>query len=157
MPSDLINFSEGRLLRIPFTTVFDYILLLRAVAQELQARRGPAFEHRTARCSSSLTATQVCGRDALFYLAAAVSDFYVPWCGALAAPFPFPHLLVRAGSLDAWMRRRDLPEHKIQSDPAFAGVHADTSTGLTLTLRPVPKFLGTKQVLRASAPRSNTT
>ena len=42
-------------------------------------------------------------------------------------------------SLDA---RRDLPEHKIQSDPAFAGKDADASTGLTLALRPVPKFLG---------------
>ena len=34
--------ADGRLLRIPFTTVFDYILLLRVVAQELQARLGPA-------------------------------------------------------------------------------------------------------------------
>ena len=39
--------------------------------------------------------------------------------------------------------RRDLPEHKIQSDPAFAGKDAGAPEGLTLALRPVPKFLGT--------------
>jgi hypothetical protein len=38
--------------------------------------------------------------------------------------------------------RRDLPEHKIQSDPAFSGKDADATPGLTLALRPVPKFLG---------------
>lgn len=79
--SDL-RFADGRLLRIAFTTVFDYILLLRVVAQELQACCGPAVHASRCAMPQSLTvssAIQSCGRDAMFYLAAAVSDFYVPW------------------------------------------------------------------------------
>lgn len=74
--------ADGRLLRIAFTTVFDYILLLRVVAEELQACCGPAMHtsrYAMPQCLTGLTAMQSCGRDAMFYLAAAVSDFYVPW------------------------------------------------------------------------------
>lgn len=49
--------STGRLLKIPFTTVRDYLFLLRDISRTL----APAF-----------------GRDLLFYLAAAVSDFFIP-------------------------------------------------------------------------------
>lgn len=48
---------EKLLLRVEFTTVFDYLEKLQRIAQHLS----------------------VCGNKAMFYLAAAVSDFYIPW------------------------------------------------------------------------------
>lgn len=79
------------LLALPFTTVYDYLFLLREAACSL-APSGPC---------------------ALLYLAAAVSDFYVP-----------DHVMV---------------EHKIQSANATAE-HAEG--GITIKLWPVPKLLG---------------
>jgi len=49
--------AEGFLLKLPFTTIFEYLQMLQMVATSL----------------GSL------GAHAMFYLAAAVSDFYVPW------------------------------------------------------------------------------
>ncbi|KAL3504674.1 hypothetical protein ACH5RR_034515 [Cinchona calisaya] len=49
--------SGGYLLKLPFTTIFEYLQILRLVALSLSCL-GPC---------------------AMFYLAAAVSDFYVPW------------------------------------------------------------------------------
>ncbi|KAI5654775.1 hypothetical protein M9H77_31962 [Catharanthus roseus] len=49
--------SGGYLLKLPFTTIFEYLQLLKLIALS----------------SRSL------GTSAMFYLAAAVSDFYVPW------------------------------------------------------------------------------
>lgn len=49
--------ERGQLFRLPFTTIFEYLQLLRMVAISME-ELGP------------------CG---MFYLAAAVSDFYVPW------------------------------------------------------------------------------
>lgn len=48
--------NENRLLLVPFTTVHQYLFTLKLIAQELS----------------------VIGSDALFYLAAAVSDFFLP-------------------------------------------------------------------------------
>ncbi|XP_024027642.1 phosphopantothenate--cysteine ligase 2 [Morus notabilis] len=48
---------EGLLLKLPFTTIFEYLQMLRMIAIPM----------------SNL------GPNAIFYLAAAVSDFYVPW------------------------------------------------------------------------------
>lgn len=48
--------NAGTLLKLTFTTVDEYLFMLRAIAQEMA----------------------VLARDALFYLAAAVSDFYIP-------------------------------------------------------------------------------
>lgn len=48
--------AEGTLHTLHFVTVNDYLWLLRAISQELY----------------------VLGRDAMFYLAAAVSDFFLP-------------------------------------------------------------------------------
>ncbi|XP_073140720.1 phosphopantothenate--cysteine ligase 2-like isoform X3 [Henckelia pumila] len=48
---------RGSLLKLPFTTIFEYLQLLRLVAFSMSCL----------------------GSRALFYLAAAVSDFYVPW------------------------------------------------------------------------------
>ncbi|XP_051123630.1 phosphopantothenate--cysteine ligase 2-like isoform X2 [Andrographis paniculata] len=49
--------TGGTLLKLPFTTIFEYLQMLQMIALS----------------SRSL------GSNALFYLAAAVSDFYVPW------------------------------------------------------------------------------
>ncbi|KAJ3677332.1 hypothetical protein LUZ60_003056 [Juncus effusus] len=49
--------GNGLLLKIPFTTIFEYLQLLQMVAKSMSC-----FENRS-----------------MFYLAAAVSDFYVPW------------------------------------------------------------------------------
>lgn len=59
--------DQGSLLKLPFTTIFEYLQILQMVA----------------------TAMSVFGVHGMFYLAAAVSDFYVPW--------------------------KDMAEHKIQS------------------------------------------
>ncbi|XP_038884434.1 phosphopantothenate--cysteine ligase 2-like isoform X3 [Benincasa hispida] len=49
--------ADGTLLKLPFTTIFEYLQMLHMVAISLRS----------------------IGPYALFYLAAAVSDFYVPW------------------------------------------------------------------------------
>ncbi|XP_076927849.1 phosphopantothenate--cysteine ligase 2-like isoform X2 [Bidens hawaiensis] len=49
--------SGGYLLKLPFTTIFEYLQILRLIA----------------------TSLKILGPNAMFYLAAAVSDFYVPW------------------------------------------------------------------------------
>lgn len=59
--------DHGLLLKLPFTTIFEYLQILQMVA----------------------TSMSIFGSHGMFYLAAAVSDFYVPW--------------------------KDMAEHKIQS------------------------------------------
>ncbi|VAI93378.1 unnamed protein product [Triticum turgidum subsp. durum] len=49
--------DEGLLLKLPFTTIFEYLQLLQLVS----------------------TAMNCLERHGMFYCAAAVSDFYVPW------------------------------------------------------------------------------
>ncbi|KAL7595485.1 hypothetical protein Lser_V15G29680 [Lactuca serriola] len=49
--------SGGFLLKLPFTTIFEYLQILRLIA----------------------TSMKMLGPSGMFYLAAAVSDFYVPW------------------------------------------------------------------------------
>ncbi|PHU00925.1 Phosphopantothenate--cysteine ligase 2 [Capsicum chinense] len=49
--------SRGFLLKLPFTTIFEYLQILQLIAVSLRSL----------------------GLSAMFYLAAAVSDFYVPW------------------------------------------------------------------------------
>ncbi|KAF8096044.1 hypothetical protein N665_0319s0060 [Sinapis alba] len=49
--------AEARLLKLPFTTIYEYLQMLRLIA----------------------TALKDVGPCSMFYLAAAVSDFYVPW------------------------------------------------------------------------------
>ncbi|KAK6115457.1 hypothetical protein DH2020_007726 [Rehmannia glutinosa] len=48
---------RGTLLKLPFTTIFEYLQILQLIATSMRSL----------------------GSSALFYLAAAVSDFYVPW------------------------------------------------------------------------------
>lgn len=49
--------SGGCLLKLPFTTIFEYLQILKLIATSIRSL----------------------GTSAMFYLAAAVSDFYVPW------------------------------------------------------------------------------
>jgi phosphopantothenate-cysteine ligase len=112
---------ENALLLLPFTTVNEYLWDLRALA----------------------TLMQPLGANGLFYLAAAVSDFFVP--------------------------AQRMVEHKIQSSEDFThangkvvgdGQQGTSSTpaaqmagkSLIIDLDPVPKFL--KQLVDAWAPRS---
>jgi len=104
--------NEGRLLMLPFTSVNDYLWLLRSVARAMRPL----------------------GARGMFYLAAAVSDFFIP------------------------LER--MVEHKIQSSEDFAA--ADVERGaiapaariedqrLVVDLDPVPKFL--KQLVDGWAP-----
>ncbi|KAL6930856.1 related to Phosphopantothenate--cysteine ligase CAB2 [Hanseniaspora guilliermondii] len=85
---------KDALLMLPFTTVNDYLWSLRSIAKLLN------------------------NNNAMFYLAAAVSDFYVPY--------------------------GKLPEHKIQSRSEFQDKSegkVNKSGQLILDLDPVPKFL----------------
>mmetsp|Transcript_10404 Transcript_10404/g.12188 ORF Transcript_10404/g.12188 Transcript_10404/m.12188 type:complete len:434 (-) Transcript_10404:243-1544(-) len=99
--------AANTLCKVKYTTLFEYLQLLRIIGE----------------------AVQPCGKFAAFYLAAAVSDFYVPW--------------------------NQLPEHKIQSGPCdpkdlrvgMAGApqhesQGDDDQGLDLHLEPTPKMLG---------------
>ena len=83
------------LLLLPFTTITDYLFELRSLAQLLQPL----------------------GSRALFYLASAVSDFYIP--------------------------RDKLAEHKIQSSEIRDGKKSGDGKQLVVELDPVPKFLTT--------------
>lgn len=83
------------LLLLPFTTVTEYLFELRSLA----------------------TLLQPCGSRALFYLAAAVSDFFIP--------------------------RDRMEEHKIQSAEVENGKKTGNSKQLVINLDPVPKFLTT--------------
>lgn len=90
--------TNRTLLSVPYTSVFEYLQLLRLLCRELET----------------------CGPRAMVYLAAAVSDFYVPW--------------------------DELPEHKIQSRVAAAGPGTGSGggdgDGVSLRLQQVPKMLG---------------
>ncbi|KAL1200560.1 Phosphopantothenate--cysteine ligase 2 [Cardamine amara subsp. amara] len=57
MDQQRVAVSERRLLKLPFSTIYEYLQMLRLVA----------------------TALKDIGPYSMFYLAAAVSDFYVPW------------------------------------------------------------------------------
>lgn len=97
---------ERLLLLLPFTTVTDYLFELRGLA----------------------TLMQPLGNRALFYLAAAVSDFFIP--------------------------RDRMEEHKIQSrDSGSNGAGSGASKQLVINLDPVPKFLS--NLVSSWAPRGS--
>ncbi|KAK0253640.1 Phosphopantothenate--cysteine ligase cab2 [Friedmanniomyces endolithicus] len=107
--------QENTLLLLPFTTVNEYLWLLRGLAMQMQPL----------------------GANGLFYLAAAVSDFFVP--------------------------AERMVEHKIQSSEDFqedltngSGARAPAAhmdgKRLVIDLDPVPKFL--KMLVDGWAPRS---
>lgn len=89
--------NKDRLLAVPFTTVTQYLYTLKMVCETLHSTVRPL--------------------DIVVYLAAAVSDFYIP--------------------------ENELPTHKIQSagrEMLLPHVTSDAN-GITLRLLPVPKFL----------------
>lgn len=113
----LINdvLKNHRLLTIHFSTVFEYLAYLEAIAHDLQAcspcmstlaRIHAWASLRSVVMTGAPACVQEFGSRVLFYLAAAVSDFYVPW--------------------------PDVPEHKIQSRDGK----------MALTMENVPKCLG---------------
>lgn len=83
------------LLMLPFVTVTEYLFELRSLAELLQP----------------------VGNRALFYLAAAVSDFFIP--------------------------RDRMDEHKIQSSDVQNGAKTGDGKQLVINLDPIPKFLST--------------
>lgn len=99
--------EQNLLLLLPFTTVTSYLFTLRMLACQMQCL----------------------GNEALFYLAAAVSDFFVP--------------------------PSRMAEHKIQSGD-IPSIDGDTGAGggkkLVVDLDPVPKFL--KRLVEQWAPRA---
>lgn len=94
------------LLLLPFTTVTDYLYELRSLAVLMQPL----------------------GNRALFYLAAAVSDFFIP--------------------------RERMQEHKIQSrEEHSGGPESGASRQLVINLDPVPKFLSS--LVQSWAPKGS--
>ncbi|KAJ9523342.1 hypothetical protein QJQ45_005381 [Haematococcus lacustris] len=66
--------QTGVLLSIPFETIFDYLQRLAPFTYR------PPATAAAAQCLRSVAlALAPCGAQVLFYLAAAVSDFYLPW------------------------------------------------------------------------------
>ncbi|CAG7966224.1 unnamed protein product [Penicillium nalgiovense] len=103
--------QNNRLLLLPFTTVSEYMFELRSIAKLMQPL----------------------GPDALFYLAAAVSDFFIP----------------RSRMAEHKIQSSELPEHMrgsaISSDEIYTGENEENpssnSRKLVINLDPVPKFL----------------
>ena len=102
--------EQKLLLLLPFTTVTSYLFTLRAIAREM-------------RCL---------GNEALFYLAAAVSDFFVP-------PDRMAEHKIQSG---------DVPENTSGASPGGGG----GGKKLVIDLDPVPKFL--KRLVEQWAPEA---
>ena len=86
--------KEGRLICVHFTSVEEYLAKLKLSCQLVE---------------------EICGRLALLYLAAAVSDFYIP------------------------QEKKSI--HKIQSNQEFVDNNSSSENGLLLQMDPVPKCL----------------
>jgi len=118
---------ENALLLLPFTTVNEYLWDLRALA----------------------TLMQPLGANGLFYLAAAVSDFFVPAQRMvehkIQSSEDFTHANGQAASSSSSSDRNGISE---STTPA---AHM-SGKSLVIDLDPVPKFL--KQLVDAWAPRS---
>jgi phosphopantothenate-cysteine ligase len=112
--------EDRTLLLLPFTTVTSYLFLLREVAMQMQ----------------------MLGNNALFYLAAAVSDFFVP-------PNRMAEHKIQSGDLSG------APETE-GAKPATQAAAATKETGagkkLVIDLDPVPKFL--KRLVEGWAPQA---
>lgn len=89
--------AAGSLHTLTFVTVNDYLWLLRAVSQELSVLR----------------------RRAMYYLAAAVSDFFLPR-QKMVRPF-----FVLGLALDANLHNHNQSEHKIQSGKGSLHIEMD--------------------------------
>ena len=103
--------KDNRIMFVPFTTVSNYLFMLREAGKALR----PA------------------GRTAMMYLAAAVSDFYVPESEMVGVPTTRWLDTSTRNLTFAWFAMLAQAVHKIQST-------GGTKT-LDLSLRPVPKML----------------
>jgi phosphopantothenate-cysteine ligase len=117
--TDKYNACDGRLLSVPFTTVTDYLELLRDASCALEAA----------------------GPKAMLVLAAAVSDFYVPEAD-------MPEHKIQSTSdgtngVQTPMAKGEEPNAEATSEIATpAPATPAAADGLALNLQPVPKVLG---------------
>ncbi|GFY96489.1 4-phospho-panto-thenoylcysteine synthetase [Actinidia rufa] len=105
--------EEGLLLKIPFTTIFEYLQILQLIGMSMK-------DH---------------GRRAMFYLAAAVSDFYVPWQSMVehkiqSASGPLDMRLVQAPKMLSVLRKNWAPtafciSFKLETDSEILLAKAD--------------------------------
>ncbi|PSS17423.1 Phosphopantothenate--cysteine ligase [Actinidia chinensis var. chinensis] len=105
--------EEGLLLKIPFTTIFEYLQILQLIGMSMK-------DH---------------GRCAMFYLAAAVSDFYVPWQSMVehkiqSASGPLDMRLVQAPKMLSVLRKNWAPtafciSFKLETDSEILLAKAD--------------------------------
>lgn len=108
---------RGLMLSIPFVTVNEYLWMLRAVSEQMASA----------------------GRQGMFYLAAAVSDFFLPPERMVREHARTPRSS-RCHCTNIRARPFSQSEHKIQSSTAFSSAETDDGR-LTLTMDQVPKIL----------------
>lgn len=119
--------DEGLLLTVPFVTIGDYLHELRAISR-LMAPLGP---------------------EGLLYLAAAVSDFFVP-------PERMAEHKIQSTDAANPQQQKKKGDGEVEEEETFdnfdAAPRVPRSKRLVIDLDPVPKFL--KQLVDAWAPRS---
>lgn len=107
--------KRGLLLKVPFTTIFEYLQILQLIAMSMKNL----------------------GRYAMFFLAAAVSDFYVPWKNMVehkiqSASGPLDMHLVQVPKMLSVLRREWAPmafciSFKLETDSKILLEKADTA------------------------------
>ncbi|KAL6965136.1 Phosphopantothenate--cysteine ligase 2 [Sarracenia purpurea var. burkii] len=107
--------DEGLLLKFPFTTIFEYLQILQLIAKSMKNL----------------------GTRAMFYLAAAVSDFYVPWKSMVehkiqSGSGPLDMSLVQVPKMLSVLRKDWAPmafciSFKLETDPKILLHKADTA------------------------------
>jgi phosphopantothenate-cysteine ligase len=117
--------SKNLLLTLPFTTINDYLFVLRAIAQ-LMRPLGP---------------------NALLYLAAAVSDFFVPPERMVEHKIQSTNAVDRPATMEGAMKNADQDDSKEADEDEETFDNFDSSPAvprskrLIVDLDPVPKFL----------------
>ncbi|KAL6983519.1 Phosphopantothenate--cysteine ligase 2, partial [Sarracenia purpurea var. burkii] len=107
--------DEGLLLKFPFTTIFEYLQIFQLIAESIKNL----------------------GTRAIFYLAAAVSDFYVPWKSMVehkiqSGSGPLDMRLVQVPKMLSVLRKDWAPmafciSFKLETDPKILLHKADTA------------------------------
>mmetsp|Transcript_8590 Transcript_8590/g.14553 ORF Transcript_8590/g.14553 Transcript_8590/m.14553 type:complete len:347 (+) Transcript_8590:88-1128(+) len=129
---ELRRYQQHRdhLLALPFTSIDEYLTLLQASSEAITRR-----QHLQAASEDGGAGKELRDRDrdracsrVIYYLAAAVSDFYVP-------PELLPQHKIQSGPLP--------PEHLQQDAQSQSPQRPASATPFSLDLHPVPKRLGT--------------
>lgn len=122
--NELQRYQKHRdhLLDISFTSIDEYLTLLQAISEKITKHRQNATKKRETACCSGV----------IYYLAAAVSDFYIP-------PEHMPQHKIQSGPLPS--PPQDSQQQKIQQSTPKPSPSA--APLLRLDLHPVPKRLGT--------------